>query len=267
MSYVQLTRDEFEDWLGDIGFPRGHWQLKPGRGGVYQLFLSPTVAIEINSTTGSGDAVMERGQASMSLRLVSRINGRTLNKKAMGQSHFARTINWRDNWKKGVERMRDAYIKAKDFYDNLASIEDYDAYQKDMLALIESKPDWKQNKFLTDMHDRLMRGGILSPKQREALERPAPAPAAPTAPAAEDPRLPAFRELYVNAKRVGDEWTMNFVTSIAQQVKAGRPLSPKQEQILDDKARRYRVRMAAQVGERIEKLARRWVKAGFKGAA
>ena len=243
MSYVQLTRNEFEDWLGDIGF-RGQWKLKPGKGGVYQLFLSPTVTIEINSTTGSGDAVMERGQASMSLRLVSRIHGRTLNKKAMGQSHFARTINWRDNWKKGVDRMRDAYIKAKDFYDNLASIKDYDAYQKDLLALIEGKPHWKQNKFLTDLHDRLQRGGVLTPKQREALERPA----AREAPMVEDPRLVALREVYVQARRAGDEWTMQFTMSLAQQLKAGRSLSPKQEQIIADKARRYQVRLAALAG-------------------
>jgi hypothetical protein len=241
MSYVQLSREEFEDWLGTVGFPRGHWQLKPGRGGVYQLFLSPTAAIEINSTTGSGDAVMGRGEASMSLRLVSRINGKVLNKKAMGQSHFARTLNWRDNWKKGVDRMRDAYIKAKDFYDHLASIADYDAYQKTFLALIEEKPQWKQNKFLTDLHDRLMQGGILSPKQQEALQRMETAPAASNQ---EDPRLQGLRALFVAAKRAGDTWTMDFVTSLAQQIKAGRDLSMAQAKSLDDKARRYQVRVA-----------------------
>jgi hypothetical protein len=121
-TYVQLTRDEFEEWLTrDLGFSPSEWRLKPGRGGVYQLFLSPTVAIEVNSTTGAQDAVMGRGNASMSLWLASRVNGKVLNKKAMGQSHFARTLNWRENWKKGVERMKDAYLKSKDFYDRLAS--------------------------------------------------------------------------------------------------------------------------------------------------
>ena len=248
MSYVQLTRAEFEDWLGTMGFHQGDWRLD--RGGVYHLFLSPTVAIEINSTTGSRDEVMGVGKASMSLRLISRINARTLNKKAMGQSHFARTINWRDNWKKGVERMKDAYVKAKDFYDTIASIEDYDAYQREMLGLIESKPNWQQDKFLTDLRDRLQRGGVLSPKQRDALKRvpaQAPAPRAPE-PQREDPRIQSLRELYSKARNDADGWTMDFAKSLGQQLAAGRDLSPRQTQILEDKLRAYRVRMAALVG-------------------
>jgi hypothetical protein len=257
-TYTQLTRDEFEEWLTrDLGFSPSEWRLKPGRGGVYQLFLSPTVAIEVNSTTGTQDAVMGRGNASMSLWLASRINGKVLNKKAMGQAHFARTKNWRDNWKKGVERMKDAYIKLKDFYDRLASIEDLDQYKQDTLALIESNAGWQGNTFLSDMHEKVQRGSILSEKQQAALtprRAPAPAPAAPAprapapaapVPAQEDTRLRGLRELWGRAQRERDAWTADFVQSIAQQIKAGRRLSPRQEEILDDKARYYGVRVAS----------------------
>jgi hypothetical protein len=257
-TYTQLTRDEFEEWLTrDLGFSPSEWRLKPGRGGVYQLFLSPTVAIEVNSTTGTQDAVMGRGNASMSLWLASRINGKVLNKKAMGQAHFARTKNWRDNWKKGVERMKDAYIKLKDFYDRLASIEDLDQYKQDTLALIESNAGWQGNTFLSDMHEKVQRGSILSEKQQAALtprRAPAPAPVAPAprapapaapVPAQEDPRLRGLRELWGRAQHERDGWTADFVQSIAQQIKAGRRLSPRQEEILDDKARYYGVRVAS----------------------
>lgn len=249
-TYTQLTREDFEGWLTrDLGFSPSEWRLKPGRGGVYQLFLSPTVAIEVNSTTGSQDAVMERGSASMSLWLASRVNGKVLNKKAMGQSHFARTLNWRDNWKKGVERMKDAYLKSKDFYDRLASIEDLDQYKRDTLALIESNDGWQNNTFLSDMHDKVQRGSILSEKQQAALApRRAPTPAA-----AEDPRIQGLRELWSRANRSQDKWTADFVRSIAEQLKAGRRLSPKQEALLDDKARFYAVRVAAQRVARLVK--------------
>ena len=244
MAYAQLTREDFEKWLGVSGYPKNKWQLKPGRGGVYQLFLSPVVAIEINSTTGSRDNVLDKGKASMSLRLVSRVSGRVLNKKAQGQSYFARTTHWRTNWKKGLDRMKDAYIKAKDFYDTLAAIENYEKYQKDMIQLIKSRPHWERDSFLMSLYNKLQNGGVLSMGQRGALEKPQKAPP-PPAPEKEDPRVQALRELYAKARRDKDQWTMDFAKSCGQQLQRGRPLSPKQQDILDQKARAYRVRLGS----------------------
>jgi hypothetical protein len=244
-TYAAITRDEFEDWLNSLGF-RGKWRLKPGRGGVYQVRLSDNVALEINSTTGSADEVMGVGQASMSVKLVSTLNGRTLNRKAQGQSHFARTVNWRKNWAVGVDRMRDAYMKAKDFYDNIARIEDLEAYKRDTLAAIEAaNPNWRADQFLSDLHDKVEKGGVLTGKQEAALQRPKPpAPTkAPVAPEGRggDPRLPMLRDLYVRARSRGDEWSMEFTKSVAEQIKAGRTLSPKQEAALDRLGDRYKV--------------------------
>ena len=250
-TYAQITRDEFEAWLDSLGF-QGKWRVKPGRGGVYQVRLSDDVGLEINSTTGSGSEVMDVGQASMSVKLVSLTNGRTLNRKAQGQSHFARTTNWRKNWAVGVDRMRDAYMKAKDFYDNIARIEDLDAYKRDVLAAIEAaNPDWRADQFLSDLHEKVSKGGVLTPKQEAALSRMkpsrGPAAPAPSSPVGEDDRLPMLRDLYVKARGRGDEWGMEFTKSIAEQIKAGRNLSPKQEAALDNLARRYGVgsRMAS----------------------
>lgn len=170
-TYVQLTREEFEDWLNDIGF-RGKWEIKRGRGGVYWLHLSDTVAIEINSTTGRRDDVMERGRASMKCKLVSRVTGYTLNKRAIKQSHFKRTVNWRTTWNdKGIKPLKAVYVKSKDWYDTLGGIEDRDAYKADMLALIEAKPNWQNDSFLSSLHAKVEKGGILTNKQVAAIQR------------------------------------------------------------------------------------------------
>jgi len=253
MSYVQLTRDEFEDWLDSLGF-RGQWKIKPGRGGVYQIFLSPTVMIEINSTTGSQGAVRDKGKASMSLRLVSRVTGKTLNKKAMGQRYFARTTNWRKNWAKGVDRMQSTYDSSKGWYDQIARIADRDAYQRDMVQKIEDMPGWDQDAFLQSLHERLSKGGVLTVKQEQALtnrrERPSrPERQSPPPPASNTQEVERLRELYRRARASRDDWTMDFTTSVAKLLKAGRPLSPRQQQILNDKLDRYRLsegRRAAQ---------------------
>jgi hypothetical protein len=245
-TYVQITRQEFEDWLDSIGF-RGKWQVKPGRGGVYQLSLSPTVMIEINSTTGSQAQVRGRGQASMSLRLVSRVTGKTLNRKAMGQSHFARTINWRQNWAKGVDRMKATYEASKAWYDQIAKIADRDQYKADTLAKIESIPNWSQDGFLGSLHDRVNGGGVLTERQESALDRVirqhsrSTPEAPPQQPAESAPSydLEMLRELYRRARANGDRWTVGFVGDLGQKIKAGRPLSDRQREVLDDKIEQY----------------------------
>lgn len=246
-TYVAITRAEFEDWLNDIGF-RGKWSLKSGTGGVYALELSDLVAVEINSTTGTRDSVRDVGEASMSVKLVAIGSGRVLNKKAQGQSHFARTLNWRKNWKAGIDRMQEAYIKAKEFYDRLASVEDPAEYMNSWLTLIERAPGWKTNTFLTDLHGKVSKGTILSPKQEAAIEK-AVSDARETKPAAQEavkgagehPFLAPLRKLYVAARQAPDTWTMDFAASLGQQVKAGRELSKSQIKVMLDKMSAYRI--------------------------
>lgn len=171
-TYVQLTRQEFEDWLDDQGF-RGKWKTHDQYGGVYALPLSDAVAISINSTTGSGTSVRDKGRASMKMRLVSRITNKVLlgPVKLSGKSHFKRTLNWRSTWGKGLERAKQTYNSSRSFYDAIAEIENRDQYKADMLAKIESQPNWEDNDFLKSLRERLMKGGVLTVKQKAALER------------------------------------------------------------------------------------------------
>ncbi|MDB4278145.1 hypothetical protein N9917_00945 [Deltaproteobacteria bacterium] len=244
-AYVQLTREEFEDWLDSIGF-RGKWKLQQGRGGVYLLKLSDSVAIAINSTTGSRGEVMKKGKASMSLRLMSSVTGRTLNRKAQGQKYFARTLNWRKNWAKGVDRMKDAYNKSQDWYDTIATIADREQYQKDSLALIESIPGWNQDSLLVKFHTRVSQGGVLVARDRATIEKarrnpPEVQPSGETSDAGEDPMVERLRQLWVAANRAGDGWTKDFVRKWAERVKAGGFLSAGVRRILDEKFDLYGV--------------------------
>lgn len=169
-TFAQLTRQEFEDWLDSIGF-RNKWKIKDATGGIYQLYLSPFVAIEINSTTGSREEVRGRGAASMKLKLVSRMTGKVLNRKAQGQKYFARTTNWRKNWKKGVDRMNTAYLNSAGFYDAKAQEENEGEYKADTLTKIESVQGWEGQEFLSDLHAKVEKGKYLTQNQMAALDK------------------------------------------------------------------------------------------------
>ena len=162
-TYVQIDRDELESWLNGLPHLTGKAQRVPGRAGVYVLPLSDFVGVRLSSTIGSSDDAVERGKASMQLALVSLITGQVLNKKAQGQSHFKRTVNWKTTWKEGIDRMREAYTKSQGFYDGVARIHDRNAYKADVLKAIDEIPNWQENGILSDFRVLVDRGGIAQP--------------------------------------------------------------------------------------------------------
>jgi len=252
-TYVQLTRQEFEDWLDSNGF-RGKWKIHPRYDGVYSLYLSDTVAISINSTTGSRDAVMSRGRASMKMRLVSRVTDKVLlgPKKLMGKDHAKRTTNWRQTWAKSLTQAKRTYEGARSFYDAIATIEDREQYKADTLHMIEQVQGWQQDSMLTSFRGKVIRGGILTTKQLAEVQRARKSPPVPSEPAAQpgEPRsldeelIQRMRDLYVAARRSRSEdgqWTMDFVKKWADALKAGKPVSSRVRSLLDKKFRMYRV--------------------------
>lgn len=231
-TYVQLTREDFEEWLNDHGF-RGKWRVHPRYDGVYILDLSDTVAISINSTTGMADRVKGKGLASMKMRLVSKVTDKVIlgPVKLMGKSHFKRTLNWRDTWGKGLDRARKTYTASKSFYDAVAEISDREQYTQEVLALIESKANWRGEQFLAELHDKVSAGGIITTKQRAVIDRFPDASAGPSR-EVED-LLAEMRDLYVAARDRGDDWALQFLTSIAETLKAGGSLTSRQQAALD----------------------------------
>lgn len=120
MSYTQITRTELEDWLSQSGYD---WIRNPNAAGIYFVNLSDEVAVKISSTIGSRDDAMGRGRASMNMMLVSRVNGRCLNRKARDRKHFKRTSGWRSTWTEGLIHWEGVFNKCPDFYNRVA----YDA--------------------------------------------------------------------------------------------------------------------------------------------
>lgn len=266
VTYVQISREQLEDWL-DRNYRSSGWSRAGTTAGVYLIHLSPAVAVKLSSSIGTADLAMSVGAASMQLSLVSRINGKTLNKKAQDRSHFKRTKGWERTWAEGVATMKDAYQGAADFYDALAAIDNRETYRDDLLARIQEVPGWNSDHMLTRMYRKVDGGGILTVRDLEDLEErektsvspakaPAPgqpdeyraealqdAPASAPPPAAKDPpQVVAARFLWSAARRKNDEWTMNFVASVARDVlKAGRRLSIAQRDTLVKKLDQYGV--------------------------
>jgi hypothetical protein len=183
----------------------------------------------------------------MKLRLVSLIDGKTLNKKSMGQSHFKRTINWRKTWKAGFDRVRAAYLKNPSFYEKIA---DREGYKTKWIAIIEGIPSWNTDSFLAATRSKVEQGDILWDNQEDHILKladaaPEPAPEPEVRSEAVEGRLTALRALYRAARHRNDDWTMKFVQSLAKQLKDGRRFSQRQMDILNQKADRYNVVLPA----------------------
>lgn len=236
-TYVQITREEFEAWLDGIS-SRG-WERKRGTVGVYIIALSDRVGVEVSSSLTGREDVMEKAQASMQMRLVSRLNGLVLNKKAQGQDHFKRTKGWRDSLTAGFRRMEDAYQKGESFYEALAEIRDRDVYQREMLAKIEAVPDWDDDNLLAQFHSQVSKGGILTLRQRDLVEKAGARRPAP--PSVDDTLVADMRRLYAAARAADDQWLMQFLVDVAKLVKAGRKLTPRQQGALDRGFAKYHV--------------------------
>ena len=261
-TYVQVTREELEEWLNSIGFS-GKWERDSRYQGVYLLKLAPAVAVKLSSTIGSKDDAMGKGQASMQLSLVSTVTNRVLNKKAQGQSHFKRTVGWKKTWAGGIETMKKAYLSSSDFYDAIAVIADREVYMNDLLRAIETIPGWDNDSELLNLYRKAERGGVLMARELKVIEdakkRPVPKTPDPQriepSPEAQgegftykgpeamkELRTDALRKLWVLAKRSNDEWTMNFAQDIAQKfVAQDRRLSPPQLRVVTDKLKSYRI--------------------------
>lgn len=207
VKYVEITRDDLEEWLGTLGFTGAQkWLRDPKFAGVYLLPLSPHVAIRLASTIGSSDSGVGVGEGSMKVSLVALLapNAVPLNKKAVVGStgkikHFYRTLNWRKNWVEGIDVLRAEYLGSKrSFYDRIAQ---------------ERAPQ------------RPAASPAPAPPRDLAAHRP-PAPTPPAAPQAvpawweQDGRRLALVDLYRRAKAVGDQATMELAGKIGRQTMA-----------------------------------------------
>ena len=113
-----ITRDEFDDWMDSL---RRRWKRKPGTEGIYVIPLSSNVGIQIRSSIGRKQMALDKGRASVTIKMVSLKNGKTLGKRGVvGQSKFYRTKDWRRRWAAAVAKIEKAYEADKDYYETTA---------------------------------------------------------------------------------------------------------------------------------------------------
>jgi len=246
-DYVQISREEIEGWLQSLPWK---WSRKQGRQGVYFVHFSDLVGVAVSTTVGRDDRAVGRARGSMQLSLVSLVTEHALNRKAKDRKHFQRTKNWKQTWADGIKHWLGVYQQSKSFYDAIAPIENRAKYQSDMLARIEAVPGWDADRMLQSFHEQVGRGGVLTSKQVAIIDRAEKTPAKPVAPTRPAPGvdedlLNRLRGLYAQARRRGDQWTMDFAQSIAEQLKRGRVLSPKQQTLMDKKFQQFRLATAA----------------------
>tara|TARA_B100000073_G_scaffold340281_1_gene339896 strand:- start:4726 stop:5226 length:501 start_codon:yes stop_codon:yes gene_type:complete len=154
VSYIQITRNELEDWLDSLPFD---WERVVDKEGIYLIKCSDRVAIKLSSTQTQYNEAMGKGHASMNLSLVSKINGWSLNKKARDRKHFKRTSGWRKTWANGVSHWVSEYNSKASFYEKIA---DREAYKSKWLSIIRASPN-NTAPALRRYQDKLMEGGIL----------------------------------------------------------------------------------------------------------
>lgn len=233
-TYVEISREEFEQWLASLSSHGSKgWSRVPAKAGLYLVHLSDLVSILVSSSIGGSDAVVAKDKGAMSMRLVARDNyARVLNRAAVDQ-RFYRTTNWRTTLlKKGITQFRDTYLSGKEFYDHIAEVRDLVAYQKDWLATLDQIPGADHDTLLTSLRGQLEQGKILSLKQEAIItknlaERAAqPADVRPKLPTSPSPDL---------VKKVESLYQLlgwNILKSFLDQLRGGRFLSTKQEEVL-----------------------------------
>lgn len=233
MAYVQITRGELDSWLQK----EAPQTIKsPDHTGVYFIPVSANVAVYLSTRIGSEGKVVAKGRGACHMKLVSRVTGRTLNRKGLQQTRYNRTSGWRKNWLEGMDRVVAAYNEHRDFYERLA-IETQAEYAARKIADIDRMGS---SPFLLSLKEQLQKGHWLSTKQEAALAKSKPREARPGILLREQD-LQILRKLYAQARDAQDEWTKKFVGNVGQRGKNGEPLSRRQLEVLNDKLAQYRM--------------------------
>lgn len=245
-TYVNVSRQDLESWLDSVVASSPSyksWQAVSGTAGVYLIHLSEFVSVKVSTTLTAFDTTKGYGKASTKLSLVSRLfPNMVLNRKSNKQNTFYRTKNWRSTWKKGVDHLvANSYASKADFYDNIARIEDRDAYKRDKISAIESIPSWATNSKLVKLHQALTTGFILWPSQESYIESLI-SPRSTVIPVYDVERL---RRLYVAVRDnmrsgapVGDD--LAFVAEFGKKQVAGQRPSSSEKARIDYLLSQYR---------------------------
>jgi hypothetical protein len=229
VHYVDITKDDLENWLDSLG---KKWTKDVTKAGIYYIHLSNTVAVKLSSTLSGTQTTMDYAKASMKLSLVSLVTKKLLNKKDADRSHFKRTTNWKTTWKEGVDHWESVYKNAKGFYDRISVVEDQEQYKENWLSKIESVQNWESVSILSQLHNKVQTGTILSPNQEGAILKFVKNVRSVPTPVVEESRTPvsSYKEEWLSKIEIVPNWEdIDFLSQVHDKVLRGVRLSPNQE--------------------------------------
>ncbi len=229
-TYVEISRDEFEEWLNTLG---KRWSRDTRTAGIYYVHLSDRVGVKISSSIGSRDSAMGRANASIDIVLASLITHRTLNRVGGEQSRYHRTQKWRDNLRRGVLHFEQVYSAARDFYEKIAPIADREKYKTERLQILSRIPDVSDDDVLAHIHKRLVQGGVLDDPQEAVLR---------VAANLNDDQVKFLGRLEkLRQRAMRDPQTLGDITSTRRTIWTGRTLAPDLRKRLHEALQKYGV--------------------------
>lgn len=249
-TYVNIGRQEFEDWLFELC---PVFERVEDAQGVYLVPLSPYVAVKISATLSSSDRTTRRGHGRCRMRLVARHRGHDLRGPEKGTRVSNRTKGWRRNWARHLRELIDVFKRHRDRYHEMASRSQED-YAAEWVARIESVPGWRDFDILVDLRRVLGTGMWLTSRQEAAVWKflgpkgsrgPGPRTPQKIDPKDADKIARALEQLVAEAEQAGDSWTATFATSVLKRVDGGRAPTTRQRSTMIEKFKKYGISVPA----------------------
>ena len=235
-DYVNITRHELEEWL-DSNF--GSWSRVVGKAGVYLIELSDRVAVKLSSTQKDSGGAVSKGNASMNLSLVSRVDSTLLNRKARDRKYFQRTTNWKKTWKKGVDHWISIYEDKDEFYEKIA---DRQGYKTKWLGMIDSLPNGGSDREIIKSRDTLEGGGVLwANQERYILEAVKASRTRSTPTPSNTLDVAKLRDLYRKARSEGNRDDMETIKDLGLKARDGIAPSSKEQRTYNALCLQYRI--------------------------
>lgn len=235
-DYVNITRSDLEGWLASSF---GSWSRVAGRAGVYLIHLSDRVAVKLSSTQKDTGGSVSKGNASMNLSLVSRVDGTLLNRKARDRKYFQRTVNWKKTWKKGVDHWISIYEEKDEFYEKIA---DRNGYKTKWIGMIDSLPNGGSDREIIKSRDTLEGGSVLWDNQeRYILEAVKASRTRSTSTPSNALDVAKLRDLYRKARSEGNRDDMETIKDLGLKARDGVAPSRQEQQTYNALRLRYRI--------------------------